>query len=348
MEDRGLATIGGLLKDSPCTRLRGYDDYGSDSIDTLPPNAAFQYGFLRFTAKSNNPTLTFNTGSRPAQNVVINDGNGYPIQSLSVQVNVNQGDLITLSLTGRLTGGISNISATGGIDDLEFSWESIGAMSSIDLNGLGITNPIQRDFPVNEIITIDLRGNTIGGDFPDVQTFNLYLNDNRFTGSLPRFYPDNQVVYQVNGNAFRGDIPDISSSTTIRSFLCYNQNDDESASTSNPRIMLTGTIPDLSACSELRFFHVGAGPSWQKGFKNDLSVAADFDVNVRLDKFFASNCLLSTEDVDRVLAAFASRAGTFLNPQTIDLSGSNGSPTSTGLLNKDILESSGWTVKVSS
>lgn len=347
MEDRGLSTVGGLLKDSPVSRLRGFDDYGSDSIDTIPAQAALRYGFISYTAKADNPTLTFNTGSRPSQNVLINDGNIFPIGDTSIALDVNEGDIVNLILTGQLTGGLSNISSTGGIDDLEFYWDSIGPnMNNLNLKDLGISNPLLRKSIGNEIQTIDLRGNSIGGDFPDVLTFSLYLNDNNFTGSLPAFYPQFQTFYQVNGNGFRGDIPDISSSTSIKSFLCYNQNDGGSASTINPRIMLTGTIPDLSACSSLRFFHVGAGPSWEQGFKNDLSVAADFDVNVRLDKFFASNCLLSTEDVDRVLAAFAAKAGTFTNPQTIDLSGSNGFPTSTGLANKQILESNGWTVKI--
>jgi hypothetical protein len=88
--------------------------------------------------------------------------------------------------------------------------------------------------------------------------------------------------YQVNDNKFRGEIPDISSSTSIKSFLVYNQSDNTLDNNRRAREMLTGTIPDLSGCTSLEFFHVGAGASWVRGFKNRLTVATDFDVPITL------------------------------------------------------------------
>ena len=78
--------------------------------------------------------------------------------------------------------------------------------------------------------------------------------------------------------------------------------------------MLTGTIPDLSTCPSLTFYHVGAGEPWNRGFKNDLSLASDFDVGVNMERFYASNCQLSTEEVDKILNKFAAKAGTFTTP----------------------------------
>ena len=108
--------------------------------------------------------------------------------------------------------------------------------------------------------------------------------------------------------------------------------------------MLTGTIPDLSSCTSLEFYHVGAGEPWNRGFKNDLSLASDFDVTNFLSRFYASNCQLSTAEVDKILNVFAN-AGT-LRPNIIDLSGTNGYPTATGLADKDTLVAAGWTVNL--
>jgi hypothetical protein len=94
----------------------------------------------------------------------------------------------------------------------------------------------------------------------------------------------------------------------------------------------------------LTFYHVGAGEPWNRGFKNDLSLASDFDVTNILTRFYASNCQLSTAEVDKILNAFAN-AGT-TSPNIIDLSGTNGAPTSSGLADAASLVADGWDVNL--
>jgi hypothetical protein len=347
METRQLTTVGGLLQESLASPMHGFDVLGSDSIDSLPTPDPLRYGFFSFIAQVDNPTVSFNTGTQ-SNTIYWPDGTttGVSASNSKTLTGITAGDALTVQLAEPLKFGLSNITATGGLGNCEVFWEGITSTTNVDLSNLGLTRPILNSM-TNTMTNFDLRGNNVGGDFPDgiTVTNNLYIQDNRFTGSLPTF-SNGMIRYQVNGNEFRGDIPDISNSTSIRSFLCYDQNDGVLKRRPNIRTMLTGTIPDLSGCTNLTFYHVGAGPSWVNGFKNDFSVASDFDVAVKLEKFFASNCQLSTADVDKILAAFAAKAGTFTNPTTIDLSGTNGFPTATGLADKQTLEANGWAVKL--
>lgn len=329
--------------------MHGFDVLGSDSIDSLPTPDALRYGLFSFVAQEDNPTVSFGTGG---QNNLIYwpDGVASGVGSLNSRAltGITAGDALTVQMREPLKFGFANISATGGLGDFEVFWDGLTATTNLELRDYGITRPMVASM-ANSLINLDLRGNNVSGDFPNGINVsrNLYLNDNSFTGELPAF-DDGMVRYQVNGNGFRGDIPDISNSTSITSFLCYDQDDGVNEILPSFRVMLTGTIPDLSGCANLTFYHVGAGPAWKEGKKNQLSVASDFDVGVKLSKFFASNCLLSTADVDKILAAFAAKAGTFTNPATIDLSGSNGVPTAAGLADKQTLEANGWLVKISS
>ena len=63
-----------------------------------------------------------------------------------------------------------------------------------------------------------------------------------------------------------------------------------------------------------------------------------------LSRFYASNCQLSTAEIDKILNVFAN-AGT-TSPDIIDLSGSNGYPTAVGLADRDTLVAAGWTVRL--
>ncbi len=348
METRQLTTVGGLLQESLASPMHGFDVLGSDSIDSLPTPDALRYGLFSLVTEEANPTLTFYTGSQSGT-IYWPDGTttvGLSGKNDKALTGISAGDSLTVQMDRPLKFGFRQISSTGDFNSFEVYWDGLTDTNNIELKDYGITRPMLQSM-TNTLTNLDLRGNNITGDFPDgiTVTNNIYIQDNSFTGSLPTF-SNSMLRYQINGNEFRGDIPDISSSITIQSFLCYNQNDGVLKRRPNVRVMLTGTIPDLSGCTNLSFYHVGAGPSWVNGFKNDLDVASDFDVSVNLAKFFASNCQLSTADVDKILAAFAAKAGTFTNPTTIDLSGTNGFPTATGLADKQTLEANGWTVKL--
>lgn len=327
--------------------MHGFDVLGSDSIDSLPTPDPLRYGLFSFVAQVDNPTVSFRTGTQ-SNTIYWPDGATQGTGALNARTltGVTAGDELTVQIEKPLKFGFKSITATDGLGNVEVYWDGLTDSNNIELKDYGITRPMLQSM-TNTLTNLDLRGNNVSGDFPDgiTVTNNLYIQDNSFAGTLPTF-SNSMIRYQVNGNEFRGDIPDISGSTSIQSFLCYNQNDGVLKRRPNVRTMLTGTIPDLSGCTNLTFYHVGAGPSWVNGFKNDLDVASDFDVAVNLEKFFASNCQLSTADVDKVLAAFAAKAGTFTDPTTIDLSGTNGYPTATGLANVQILENDGWTVNL--
>jgi hypothetical protein len=342
-----LTVVGGLLQESLASPMHGFDALGSDSIDSLPTPDALRYGLFSFVAQEDNPTVSFGTGTQ-SNLIYWPDGVTAGVGALNSRVltGITAGDALTVQIQEPLKFGFSNISATGGLGDFEVFWDGLTDTTNLELRDYGITRPMVASM-TNSLINLDLRGNNVSGDFPNGINVvrNLYLNDNSFTGQLPAF-DDQMVRYQVNGNGFRGDIPDISNSTTITSFLCYNQDDGVAETRPSVRVMLTGTIPDLSGCTNLNFYHVGAGPAFKTGKKNSFEVAPDFDVAVKMSKFFASNCQISTEGIDRILNKFAAKAGTFTNPQTIDLSGTNGYPTLTGLADRDTLIANGWSVKL--
>ena len=211
---------------------------------------------------------------------------------------------------------------------------------------MGITQPMPEwRNGTTHYTTINLKGNSIPGPFPSTVTAgNVFIQGNRFTGELPSIHPTQTKKYQVQGNAFEGSIHDISSHTAIEAYLAYGQDNGKTYSRIYPKVMLTGEIPNLSGATALNFYHVGAGEPWNRGFKNDLSLASDFDVTNILTRFYASNCQLSTAEVDKILNAFAN-AGT-TSPNIIDLSGTNGYPTSAGLADRDTLVAAGWTVNL--
>lgn len=347
METRELTQVGGLLKESLASSLQGFDAIGSDSYDTLPAQDPVTYGLFSFVAQADNPTVSFSTGNQ-TNTFYFTGGFTSVVTGGSVSATLTgilEGTYITVQCAVPVKFGFSNISATGGLgDEFEVYWDGLTDASSIDIKDLGATRPILSSMD-NTFSKLDLRGNSVSGDFPNGVTVseNLYIQGNEFSGGLPAF-SNSMIRYQANDNKFRGGIPDISSSTSIRSFLVYNQNDDSLDNTASAREMLTGTIPDLSGCTSLEFFHLGAGPSWARGFKNRFTVATDFDVGIKLSKFFASNCNISTEGVDRILLKFSEAATT--SPNIIDLSGTNGYPTEAGLGYKDTLVANGWTVNL--
>jgi hypothetical protein len=346
MESNELTEIGGLLKEAFTSSLNGFDDLGADYTDK-PSQTAVRRGLFSFQAQADNPTVSFSTGNQ-TNTFYFTGGftSGVTGGSVSATLTgITEGTYITVQCAVPVKFGFSNISSTGGLGDkFEVYWDGLTDASSIDIKNLGATRPILSSMD-NSFTKLDLRGNSISGDFPDGVTVsdNLYIQGNKFSGGLPTF-SNSMDRYQVNDNKFRGEIPDISSSTSIKSFLVYNQSDNTLDNNRRAREMLTGTIPDLSGCTSLEFFHVGAGASWVRGFKNRLTVATDFDVPITLSKFFASNCNIPTEGVDKILLKFSQAATT--SPNIIDLSGTNGYPTVAGLGYRDTLVAAGWTVNL--
>jgi hypothetical protein len=303
--------------------------------------------FFSFVSQTFNPSISFDSGNQITR-VYYPTGTSEAITNTTDEVltGVNPGDLLIFKIDAPLKFGFDNVTSPAGLGDaFEIYWEAFTECTNLELKDLGVTRPILGSM-TNTFLNLDLRGNSIGGDFPNgvTATNNLFLQDNKFSGGLPTFN-NSMVRYQVNGNKFRGDLPDITASTSIQSFLVYNQKD--TALGSNDRVMITGEIPDLSGCTSLNFYHVGAGPSWSQGFRNQLTVASDFDIPVTMSKFYASNCSLSSDEVDQILTTFAAKAGTFSNPDIIDLSGNNGNPSSTGSSAVTTLTANGWTVNVS-
>ena len=255
---------------------------------------------------------------------------------------------MTISLSGQYEYGFTASSSLKSLENLTFWWDGVAnTRNTLNLKDMGITRRMTPTMS-NFYGTLNLEGNSIEGKFPSGIRVgsNCFIKNNRLTGSLPAI-TSSIKKYQVQGNAFTGDIHDISNYSQIEAYLAYGQDDGKSYDrVNNPKIMLTGEIPNLSTCAALTFYHVGAGEPWNRGFKNDLSLASDFDVTNKLSRFYASNCLLSTAEIDKLLNAFAN-AGT-TSPNIIDISGSNGYPTSAGLADKDTLVAAGWTVNLPS
>jgi hypothetical protein len=306
-----------------------------------------RYRFLSFKVTQTTFTISFNTTNQ-ATKVYWGDGAEARIDGSNTShtyTNRTIGEQIMVEVNQPIQNGISSISVNQA--DLQVFWESLTnpTLDNINLTNLNLCRSIDSTIS-NTVTTIDLRNNNIGGDFPDGldALTNMFIQNNNFEGALPTIHPQIDK-YQVNGNRFRGPLPDISGTTSLVSFLVYNQSDDRLPT--NDRVMLTGEICNLAG-TFVNFYHVGAGASWAQGFRNELTVASDFDVPTRMSKFYASNCTLSSDDVDQILTTFAAKAGTFNSPNIIDLSGNNGAPSSTGLAAKTTLESNGWTVNVSS
>lgn len=344
METEQLTSVGGLLQDAMMSPLHGFNALGSDSADyPLPTPDPFRIPLLTFTAPaSGNDTVSWNAGG----NVVVHWGDGTSNTDLGhTYTGLTPGEQVTISLESTYNFGFTANADLKSLENLTFWWDGVAnTQNTLNLKNMGITRRMSPTMS-NTYGTLNLEGNSIEGQFPPGITVNsnCFIKDNKLTGNLPAI-GSNIKKYQVQGNAFVGDIHDISNYAQIEAYLAYGQDDGNTYSRVNPKIMLTGTIPDLSTCSSLEFYHVGAGEPWNRGFKNNLSLASDFDVTSDLSRFYASNCQLSTAEVDKILNAFAN-AGT-TSPNIIDLSGTNGYPTSVGLADKDTLVAAGWTVNL--
>jgi hypothetical protein len=346
METEQLTSVGGLMQESMMSPMHGFDALGSNSVDeSLSPPDPFRIPLLTFTAPaSGTETVSWNAGGT----VVVHWGDGTSDTGLGhTYTGLTPGEQVTISLESTYNFGFTANSALKSLENLTFWWDGIAnTQNTLNLKNTGINRRMTPTMD-NTYGTLNLEGNSIEGQFPPGITVssNCFIKDNKLTGNLPAI-GSNIKKYQVQGNAFTGDIHDISNYTQIEAYLAYGQDNGNTYSRVNPKIMLTGTIPDLSTCPSLTFYHVGAGEPWNRGFKNNLSLASDFDIGVNMERFYASNCQLSTEEIDKILNKFAAKAGSFTTPNIIELSGSNGYPTSAGLADTQTLITDGWTVNL--
>jgi hypothetical protein len=351
METRQLTTVGGLLQESLASPMHGFDALGSDSIDSLPTPDPFRLPLLTFTVPaSGTETVSFTIGPQASPVTVYwGDGTSSTTSSAGQLIHnytgLTLGDQVTITTDQSITNYFKDTNFAS-LENLTFWWDAIkDTTSNLVLKDIGITrrmNPTMSGLYGN----FNLKGNSITGDFPDgITTPILFIDDNNFTGDLPQ-YVSNQANYVVKGNAFRGAIHDISANTGIKRYSAYGQDDGTRTSFLNPHIMLTGEIPNLSACASLTYYHVGNGglTEYNYGLANDLTVASDFDVHVNIEEFYAGSCGLSQSEVDLILAKFAAKAGTFTNPNKLSLGGNNAQASAAGLANKVILQNAGWTV----
>ena len=348
MEAQQLTSVGGLMQDSLTSTVNGFEDLGAGVVDVndLPTPDPLRFPLLTFTAPaSGTQHVGWATGDG---SVTAYYGDGTSNGNLGhTYTGLTPGEQMTISLSGQYRFGFTAGSSLKSLENLTFWWDGVADVNNLNLKNMGITRRMPASMGNGSMGTLNLEGNSIEGDFPRgiFCGYNTFIKNNRFTGNLPRISPTLIKKYQVQGNAFTGDIHDVSSCTQLESYLAYGQDDGKTYDRfNNPKIMLTGEIPNLSGCTALTFYHVGAGEPWNRGFKNDLSLASDFDVTNKLSRFYASNCRLSTAETDKILNVFAN-AGT-TSPNIIDISGTNGYPTSAGLADKDTLVAAGWTVNL--
>ena len=351
MEAQQLTSVGGLLQDKFTSPAQGFEGLGSELVDAgdLPTADPLRHRLFSFiTTEADSESFAMVYGGPTT--LYFGDGTSFPSGGGNVSKtydtsSIPSGSVFSVSTDDYFYYGVdsSNIKDLNGV---EFYLDAVThATTNLKLQGLGIDQPMPkwRNGSIH-YNTINLKGNSIYGTFPsNVTAGNVFIQGNRFTGELPSI-ASNTKRYQVQGNAFEGSIHDISSNTVIQAYLAYGQDDGNTYDKLDPKVMLKGEIPNLSGTTDLTFYHVGAGEPWNRGFKNDLSLASDFDVTNKLSRFYASNCQLSTAEIDKLLNAFAN-AGT-TSPNIIDISGSNGYPTSAGLTDRDTLVAAGWTVNL--
>ena len=320
----------------------------------LPATDPARFPLLTFTAPAGGTeTVTFTPGPQTSS-VTVYWGDGtsstVPLAPASSPVThtytgLTAGDQVTITTDKSFTNFFKDTNFAS-LENLIFWWDAIKDTSSnLVLKDMGITrrmNPTMDGTYGN----FNLKGNSITGEFPRLVGRTLFIDDNNFTGDLPVYEGNFVINYVIKGNAFRGAIHDISSNSSIKRYSAYGQDDGTRTSFLNPHIMLTGEIPDLSACTNLLYYHVGNGGfiEYNKGLANNLTVAADFDVHENIEEFYAGTCGLSESEVDLILAKFAAKAGTFTNPKKLSVGGGNAEASAAGLANKVILQNAGWIV----
>ena len=356
MELAHISRIGGLESKSTGLIAGGIDDIGSFVVDVadLPTPDLALFPMLTFTAPASGALnvqfgVTGTTGGihwGDGTPVFLTPNHSYTGLTPGEQITINTGNIIDNTFTLR-----KNVPTAGynDFENLTFWWSNIrDSKANLNLKDLLITKREMDPNMDGSFSNINLTGNRIPGKFPSgiTATGSLFIANNHFVGDLPTPQLSTIVNYVIKENGFRGAIHDISASTNIKRYSAYGQDDGITGTIRNPRIMLTGQIPRLSSLSNLVYYHVGNGgvTEYNKGLANKLTVDPNFQVNQKIEEFYAGTCGLSQADVDLILERFYNKIPVFENPIRISVGGGNAEPSAQGMIYKSALQSAGWDV----
>jgi hypothetical protein len=176
----------------------------------------------------------------------------------------------------------------------------------------------------------------------------LFMQFNDITGTLPTL-PSSLIRALLNNNSFlTGTLPSLSSNSL------------RELNVSNCR--LSGSIPSLSSLANLRIFNISnqlgatkfTGPFGQLQLNssltdciissNQISTWVTGGVTLSLGLFLAQNNNFDTASIDAILQDFVT-ANKITGIRVLNLGGTGNQPPSvSGIVNKNILISRGWTV----
>jgi len=158
----------------------------------------------------------------------------------------------------------------------------------------------------------------------------FYVNKTSVSGDISGWtLPSSLVYFSVSGTSVSGDI----SGWTLPSSLVYFYVNNTSVS---------GDISGWTLPSSLVYFYVN---NTSVSYNRAVGVFAGITNN--LNKIDFDNCSLIQTQVDNILAnCVASGIDNSVSAKTLDVGDSNAAPSGIGFMNKKILESRGWTVKI--
>ena len=314
---------------------------------TYPVADPLRIPLLTFTAsdKAGGDTVSWTSGS----GVVVHWGDGTSSTTISgvnshTYTGHTPGEQITVSLENEFTTGWTGLSEIKDLENLTFWWDGVSNANPLGVSGdlVGTINRRMNPTMDKSYGSLYLSKSGIPGDFPNgISVLSVaFMYDNNFTGKFPELGP-NILHAQMHRNAFEGEIHDISDRNLIQSYDVSEQDNGNTYSKANPKVMLTGTIPSLELCVGLVVYHVGVNLAYavnctlpqsdsipsdplaptgggtgeietvvcdivsDRGFKNNLSLTVGvFKVPTSIQRFSANNCQLSTSEIDRILNAF--------------------------------------------
>lgn len=189
--------------------------------------------------------------------------------------------------------------------------------------GVGVT--------AGHVTTLSLPAKNLVGVLPSLSALTelTYLNflTNTLSGAMPSFAACTKLVsFFLGVNSFSGTLPSFATSPLLEYFWVNNNT-------------LTGTIPSFQACPLLIHFY---GNNNQFMGYTDSSFSFAYD----LERIYLQNNLLTQGAVDAILEDCIE---SLVDPGRpicdLNLGGTgNATPSAAGLVNKAILQGSGWTV----
>lgn len=200
----------------------------------------------------------------------------------------------------------------------------------------------------NRLLKIKLKhtGYKMSGTWPDnLTTKNLLISHNNFVGPPPQIDIE-QVHYQINGNGFRGALPNPSGTPTCISIQADSMHDDNPQGKfffGQGKTMLTFTIgpSTLSSNTNLKTLKLGAGDQYRQ-FRNKVTINGipSFSSTQKLKTITLNHCGLSEEEASNFLIGLKNRGTT---NGSVNVQGNSGL-NEAGIEAKNTLVSRGWTV----